>query len=288
MPFTLATFNTYWLFDKKEPLARWGIKLPEGGLKEKINLTAEAISHIGPNGADIIALQEVEGPVVLQPLLEILGEINSEYKYFWSSETLDPFTGQNVAVISKYPAAIKPVTRLDQTTVDYVDHRERSRVGSLGKFLRVDIEVDENVLSLFVAHLKSRRGGTAETRFLRNAQAHILRRLTLPRIEQGSLRSPSFVAVVGDFNDSPRSSPLDIIQGKRDTSYNIESATVGLEEEEQWTHIHRDEKEQLDHILLNKFTHDRMVSSGISRIDNKITDHDAVWATIDLTTSETP
>ncbi len=46
MPFTLATFNTYWLFDNKVPLSRWGIKLPEGGLEEKIEITANAINSI--------------------------------------------------------------------------------------------------------------------------------------------------------------------------------------------------------------------------------------------------
>lgn len=149
--------------------------------------------------------------------------------------------------------------------------------------MRVDIEVDGDVLSLFVTHLKSRRGGTEETRLLRDAQARILRRLTLPRVEQGSFRSPSFVAVVGDFNDVPKSSPLDIIQGKRDPSYNLESATMKIEEEEQWTYIHNGKKEQLDHILLSKFTYDRLLNSGITRIDNDVSDHDAVWATIDLT-----
>ena len=283
MSFTLATFNTYWLFDNKVPLSRWGIKLPEGGLEEKIEITANAINSIGQNGPDIIALQEVEGPVVLEPLINKLRETDPSYQYWWSSETLDPFTGQNVAVVSKYPAAIKPVTRLDQTTVDYLDHRERLRVGSLGKFLRVDIEVDGDVLSLFVAHLKSRRGGTSETRPLRDAQAQIIRRLTLPRVEQGNSRSPSFVAVVGDFNDTPQSSPLDIIQGKRDTSYNLESATLNIDQEDKWTYIYDEEKEQLDHILLNKFANDRLVSSGITRIDKNVSDHDAVWATIDLT-----
>ena len=282
MSFTLATFNTYWLFDNEEPLKRWGLSLPDGGLDKKIENTANAIASIGPNGPDIIALQEVEGPVTLEPLLKKLQEKNPDYKYYWCSDTLDPFTGQNVAVISKYPAAIKPITRLDKTTIEYTDYRQRSRMGSLGKFLRVDIEVDGDVLSLFVVHLKSRRGGTENTRFLRDAQARIIRRFTLPRIEQGSPNSPSFVAVVGDFNDEPKTSPLDIAQGKRDPSYNLESATNSVAREEQWTYIHDGKKQQLDHILLNKFAYDRMLESGFTRMDDDHSDHDAVWARIDF------
>lgn len=282
MPFTIATYNAYWLFDNEAPLKRWGLKLPDGGVQEKITLTAKELVGIGPKSPDIIALQEVEGKVVLEPLLEALRELDPAYKYYWCSETLDPFTGQNVAVISKCPAAIKPVTRLDQYTVDYVDHRERERVGSLGKFLRVDIEVDSNVLSVYVAHLKSRRGGIEQTRLLRDAQARILRDLTLPRIEQGNSRSPSFVAVVGDFNDVPKSSPLDIIQGKRDPSYNLESAIQNIPDEDKWTYIHKGKKEQLDHLLLSKFALDKVVDAGIARIRNEVSDHDAVWSTIDF------
>lgn len=283
MAFTLATLNTYWLFNNEAPLQRWGERLPPGGLDEKVEMIAHAILSIGPNGADIVALQEVEGDVVLSPLLAKLQESDPTYRYYWASDTLDPYTGQNVAVVSKFPAAIRPVTRLDQTTLEYVDHRERVRSGSLGKFLRVDLEVDNDVLSLFVCHLKSRRGGVEQTRYLREAQARIVRQLSLPRIEQGSSRSPAFTAIAGDFNDSPKSSPLDIMQGKRDASYNLETATLNLPPEECWTHTYRGENTQLDHILLSKFTFDRMQDAGITRIDAAVSDHDAVWATIDLT-----
>lgn len=259
-----------------------GRKTARRWFRRKIRITAEAILSIGPNAPDIIALQEVEGPVTLDPLLEKLQEQDSAYRYFWCSDTLDPFTGQNVAVISKHPISIKPVTRLDQTTLKYVDHREREKIGSLGKFLRVDLEVDDDIFTLFVVHLKSRRGGTENTRLLREVQGMIVRRLMRPRIEQGSPSSPCFVGVVGDFNDEPKTLPLDIIQGKRDTSYNLESATQGLPEEEKCTYIHNDVKQQLDHILLNKFSHERIIDAGFTRIDRIVSDHDAVWVTIDL------
>jgi len=285
MQFTLATFNTYWLFDNEAPLLRWGEKLPDGGVEEKIQLIADAIISIGPaatSAPEVIALQEVEGPIVVEPLVDRLNSLGGDYSHWWCSETLDPYTGQNVAVLSKYPVSTVPVTRLDQTTLDYTDHRKRTRVGSLGKFLRVDVEIQNEVLSLFVAHLKSQRGGTEQTRLLRDAQATIIRRLSLPRVEQGNSRSPSFTAIVGDFNDLPKSSPLDRLQGKLDMSYNLESATAKLNPDEQWTYDHKGNKQQLDHILLSKFTHDRMQASGITRIDSAASDHHAVWTTLDL------
>lgn len=143
--------------------------------------------------------------------------------------------------------------------------------------------MDNQVLSLFNIHFKSRRGGIEQTRHLRDAQAEIVRRLSRPRVEQGSMRSPSFTAVVGDFNDEPGTSPLNIVQGKRDTSYNLESATVELPADEKWTSIFSGTKQQLDHILLSRFTFDRMTESGITRVEDDVSDHDPVWASLDLT-----
>lgn len=288
MPFTLATFNVYWLFDKKEPLQRWGIQLPPGGLTEKIEITAQAIASIGENGPDIIGLQEVENAEVVAALCDKLKTMGHDFKYQYCSDTLDPFTGQNVATISKFPAAIRPVTRLDQHVRYYKDYRERERAGSLGKFLRVDIEVDGNVISVFNIHLKSKRGGAEITRHLRNAQAEIVRDMSRPRIEQGSSRSPSFTVVLGDFNDEPSTTPLDILQGKRDTSYTLETATLNAPEEERWTNIYNDSKQQLDHILLSRFAYERMNDAGFTRIEDEVSDHDAVWAVLDLTSDPGP
>lgn len=283
MELTLATFNTFWLFDNESPLKRWGERLPEGGLEEKVDRIANAIMSIN-EGPDIVALQEVEGPIVLEPLVVKLQELGSPINQWYSSETLDPFTGQNVAVLSRFKATTSPITRLDQSVIEYLDDRERIKMGSLGKFLRVDLEIieDEEILSLFVIHLKSRRGGTQQTRLLRNAQANLVRKLSRPRIEQGSKKSPSFTAILGDMNDIPQSKPIDILMGKHDTSYNLESATALLPEEEQWTYTYDGNRQQLDHILLSKFTHDRMLDAGFTRIDRESSDHDAVWTRIDL------
>ncbi|WP_136443583.1 endonuclease/exonuclease/phosphatase family protein [Pacificoceanicola onchidii] len=286
MPFVFATFNTMWLFDNEEPLKRWGLRLPSGGLAEKIELVAKAIMSIGPEGGhgpDIIALQEVEGQVTLGPLLAKLQELGSPLKHIYCSDTLDPFTGQNVAVLSATPASILPVTRLDQTAVAYVDAGEREKMGSLGKFLRVDIEIDNTVLTIFNCHLKSRRGGTEQTRLLRNVQAQIMRDLSRPRVEQGSMRQPSFTLICGDFNDEPRSQPINIMAGKLDTSYNLISATTELPVDEQHTYTYDGKNQQLDHILLSKFTHDRMTEAGFTRVDEETSDHDAVWCALDLT-----
>lgn len=282
MEFTLATFNVYWLYDNEAPLKRWGAKLPEGGLKEKVKQLAKAIVSVGESGADVVALQEVEGPHVIEPLMKKLKKLGSPIEYSWCSETLDPFTGQNVAVLSRFPASIAPVLRLDQTVLPYANSKGYERMGSLGKFLRVDLEIEGNILTLFNVHLKSRRGGVEKTTPLRTAQAQIIRNLSRPRVEQGNSSSPSFSAIVGDFNDTPGSVPVNTIIGKYDPSYQVESATEQLPADEQWTYIHDGEKQQLDHILLSKFTKDRMLNAGFSRVDGDVSDHDIVWCKINL------
>lgn len=285
MEFTLATFNAYWLFDNEAPLARWGLRLPAGGLEEKIEMVATAIMSVSENGADVVALQEVEGQHVLDPLLQKLSEMGSNLRYSWCNETLDPYTGQSVAVLSRFPATIAPVLRLDQTVKPYADHRGFERMGSLGKFMRVDLEIAGEVLSLFNVHFKSRRGGEEETRLLRTVQAQIVRDLSRPRVEQGNSRSPSFTAIVGDLNDTPKTVPVDTLLGKYDTSYNLFSATDGLPPEEQWTYVHDGARQQLDHIMLSKFTHDRMVESGIFRTSDDVSDHDIVWTRLNLSSA---
>lgn len=282
MEFTLATFNCYWFFDDVAPFAKWGVRLPPGGISEKIDRLAQAIVSIGPSGADVVALQEVENTDLLAQLVSRLTEIGSPIRYAFCSETLDPATGQNVAILSRFHSATRPVFRLDQTVRPYMDHRGFERIGSLGKFLRVDLEIGDQSLSTFVLHLKSQRGGTEETRLLRNCQSEIVRALSRPVVEQGNSRSPSFVAILGDMNDTPQSRPIDTLMGKFDMSYKLTSATEKLPLDEQWTYTYQGTRQQLDHILLSKFAYDRMKSAGFTRIDREASDHDAVWARLDL------
>jgi endonuclease/exonuclease/phosphatase family metal-dependent hydrolase len=285
MEFTLATFNCYWFFDDVAPFSKWGVRLPPGGISEKIDRLAQAILSIGPGGADVVALQEVENADLLARLVARLAELGSPIRFVFCSDTLDPATGQNVAVLSRFNSATRPVSRLDQTVRPYIDHRGFERIGSLGKFLRVDLEIGDQSLSVFVLHLKSQRGGTEETRLLRNSQTEIVRLLSRPVVEQGNSRSPSFVAILGDMNDVPQSRPIDTLMGKFDMSYKLISATEKLPPDEQWTYTYEGVRQQLDHILLNKFAHDRMRAAGFTRVERETSDHDAIWVRLDLSST---
>ena len=292
-PIKIATFNTYWLYDNEAPLRRWGERLPEGGLSEKIRRMTGPLLELS---ADVLALQEVEGPEVLEALRDALKAEGLDYPHIYCSETLDPFTGQNVAVLSRFRHTTSPVTRLDQTTEPYVDQHQRLRTGSLGKFLRVDVEVPgpdgdtlPEILTLFVTHLKSRRGdGPQATRYQRDAQAQIMRRYAMPRVEQGTRRSPSFVAIMGDFNDEPDTTPLRIMRGLRDPGYDLFTATEDLSPDQAHTYVFKGKKQQLDHILLNLFCHERKLDAGVQQVDidkdsnGFVSDHHIVWTTLDL------
>ena len=84
------------------------------------------------------------------------------------------------------------------------------------------------------------------------------------------------------MNDVPQSRPIDTLMGKFDMSYKLISATEHLPTDEQWTYTYQGVNQQLDHILLSKFAHDRMKTAGFSRVARETSDHDAVWARLDL------
>lgn len=62
----------------------------------------------------------------------------------------------------------------------------------------------------------------------------------------------------------------------------ISCKVLGLPADEKWTSIFNNTKQQLDHILLSRFRYERMTASGITRVQDTVSDHDPVWATLDL------
>jgi len=198
-----ATFNTYWLYDDKEPFLNWASRRGQS-YNEAIQFITDAILAID---ADVIALQEIEGEHILEELTKSLKSKGADFPYFWSNHTLDPFTGQSVGIISKFPNVIVPVRRYQSLVEEYVSDRGQSRMAAIPKLLRVDLNVDGKIVTVFATHLKSQRGGnTADHE--RFAQAKMLRRIARVQSEKGDTKNPSFVVVMGDLNDIPESRTL--------------------------------------------------------------------------------
>lgn len=266
-----ATFNVYWLYDDNPPYMNWS-KRRSTSYGQSLDTIAAAIKRIN---ADVIALQEIENEEVLIDLRAKLSAMGLNYKYAWASETLEPVTGQNVGVLSKYPAVIRPVRRYPGLLSDYVTEAGYSRIAAIPKLLRVDLSVGGNIVTVFAAHLKSKRGAPTSN-YERFSQAKMLRRLVRVRLEKGSKQSPSFVMVMGDLNDGYRSRTLGVLRGNTDGSYALNQTSDKLAKDQRWTHIYKGRKDQLDHILPNKFLFDRLTKVEIVRFKDDVSDHDAV------------
>ncbi|MEM9571430.1 MAG: endonuclease/exonuclease/phosphatase family protein [Pseudomonadota bacterium] len=296
--FSIGTFNTYWAFDDEAPHLNWRDRRADETYQETLTELAGTILEID---ADILALQEVENEKVVNDLADLLRQQGLDYAHVFVGEGLDPFTGQNVAILSKFPAIIKPVLRYPYALEDYQDDRTGApRIAALPKLMRVDFDVEGKIVTVFAAHLKSQRGGeTAEEERL--AQTRMVRRMARAVAEKGDSRSPSYVAIVGDLNDDVGTPTLRSLRGLHDGSYDFQQTTRSIDEAERYTHIYcpwsqrledgscppeAEEREQLDHVLASYFLDQSVTSAEIIRVDNDVSDHDAVKVTFDLTRDE--
>ena len=155
---------------------------------------------------------------------------------------------------------------------DFHTNNGYPRVAALHKFMRVDLEVLDEPVTVFALHLKSKRGNPITSDGERLAQARMIRRLVRPVLEKGRPK----VVVMGDFNDVPGSPTLREIRGLNDASWDLSNAAESEHMNgEAWTYQYRGEKEQIDHVLLSKFLFDEVVAASVIRIDNQASDHDS-------------
>jgi len=278
----LATFNTYWLYDDKPPHLKWWTN--QRGKKgqtyeESLSLIATAIKK---TGADIIALQEIESLQVVNDLNKKLADISVEYPYVWISNSTDDITGQNVALLSKYPKAHG--TNIEDR---YINEREtyltendqgNESEAELSKALRVDLEFDGKELTVFVFHLKSQRGGSVSDQ-RRIAQASIVRRLTLPLIQSGKR-----MIVMGDMNADRGSPTLKRLRGFDDIYADLIQPIHNQNfNGDKWTYKYDGRTQQLDHILLSPSLRETFTSGHIqSDYNRKTSDHLILVLTLNL------
>ena len=139
--------------------------------EQALATVADAVARID---ADVIALQEVEGRRAVERLNEALAERNKAYPYFWVGAGTDPITGQDVAVMSRYPNLTEPVLAYPALREDFTSREGiPTGVAALQKFMRVDLEIAGQPVTVYALHLKSRRGHRITTDRERLAQARI-------------------------------------------------------------------------------------------------------------------
>lgn len=268
-----ATLNAWWLFDDQPPHADWGGQRKQSW-DEALAHVADAVIEIN---ADVLALQEVEDRHAVERLNAVLAGRGKDYPFYWVGAGDDPFTGQDVAILSQYPSLTEPVRSYPAMQEDFHTNNGYPRVAGLHKFMRVDLEVEGEPVTVFALHLKSRRGNRITSDGERLAQARMVRRLVRPVLEKGR---PN-VVVMGDFNDVPGSPALREIRGLNDASWALSNATESEHMNgEAWTYDYRGRKDQIDHVLLSKFLFDKVTAASVIRVDNQASDHDSFMVDI--------
>ncbi len=268
----VATFNTYWFYDDRAPHLNWRDRRKGQTYPQVVNRMAKAVLEID---ADIIALQEVEGRGVIEDLNDALGD--QKYPYVWVSNGLDAFTGQDVAVLSRYPSVVGPVLAFPSLVEPFKTEGGQPRLAQLQKALRVDVEVGpRQYLTIFSIHLKSKRGGVSSGNE-RLAQAQIVRTLLRPALEKDN-----HVIVMGDLNDGVDTPALRRIKGE-DGSYELyQTSSSDNFTGKKWTYNYKGDQSQLDHILVSLRLFHSVTQGRVMDFPRKTSDHDAVVIEFDI------
>ena len=270
-----ATFNVYWLFDDEPPLERWAERRQDQTWQQALAKVADAVAAID---ADVIALQEVEDRRAVERLNGALAERNKSYPYFWVGAGTDPFTGQDVAILSRFPNITEPILAYTTLREDF-DGEKGARVAALQKFMRVDLEISGEPVTVYTLHLKSKRGNQADSDGERLAQARMVRRLVRATLEKGRPK----VVVMGDFNDVPNSEALREILGLNDKSWDMSHASASENMQgEPWTYVFAGKRQALDHILLSRFLFDEVTFATVIRFEDDVSDHDALAVDVQI------
>ncbi|MEL6533958.1 MAG: endonuclease/exonuclease/phosphatase family protein [Bacteroidota bacterium] len=291
---TVATFNAEFLnksrvhlkfglpFDMKnaseEEQQYWEVEANRAAkLKEA---SANVASMIKQMNADVVTLTEVGGAEDLEVLLSELGQLGVTYDHWSVCDCTDPFTGQHVAVLSKYP--LKEVWPQIPGRALYLEETDGDSEGETGisKGMKVTVVVEEKEIDLFVLHLKSERGGY-DSDAKRLAQANIARRAIIGQLNLGRQ-----VIVAGDLNSEKGTESIYRIRGFDDVYEELIQTghTQYFESTEvRWTYNYRGEPEQIDHILVSPgLTARDGIKTRILVTDEKVSDHNPVIVELTL------
>jgi endonuclease/exonuclease/phosphatase family metal-dependent hydrolase len=272
---TVATYNVenYLVTDRMADGAfRQAYPKPEN---EK-NALRQVIGAIAP---DILALQEMGKPPFLAELQTDLKAEGHDYPHALVLEAADE--ARHVAFLSKVP--FKDVREHKTVPVKFLRGTDVVKRG----VLEVTVATDRGDLTLFVAHLKSRRTerlDDPEGAEQRLAEATAFRDLVLARFPKPQ---EAMFALLGDFNDSRNSKPLRALL-KRGNTVVAEMLRAADSRGENWTHAYRreDSYSRIDFILVSPALKPH-VATGVAKVydgpgSREASDHRAVFMKLDL------
>jgi endonuclease/exonuclease/phosphatase family metal-dependent hydrolase len=240
--------------------------------RDEIERIAAALRQLD---ADVVALSEVENLGVLQAVVnEFLGDMG--YRYVAVNPTNDG-RGINLGVLSRYPIDAITSHRFRKLELPGEDRTWRFA----RDLLRVTIELpNDEKLELFTVHYKSKRdsAGDPESAKWRLAEARETAEIVANVMK---LHPDRWVAVAGDFNDTPDSPPIETL-----TDNLLLDAHAELPPAKRITYLRNPYRSTIDYILVNQRMRRAMTTAVIPTNDRLLTGSDHAPVAADFRLAE--
>jgi endonuclease/exonuclease/phosphatase family metal-dependent hydrolase len=186
----IVTWNVQTLFDGDEGGGEYEeYRTAAGWTGEKYTarliMISQAIDQLAEDSPDILILQEIENPRILE---DLAGGRLSKQGYQWTFFGGNPDGSLGIGVLSRFP--------LIQTRLHAVTHINETAPRPV---LEIWLQPEDVPLVLFACHWKSKLGGNDATEPLRRASARILLR-RVREIGDADPRMP--IIIMGDLNEN--------------------------------------------------------------------------------------
>ena len=272
--FKVASYNVENLFDEIREGNEYDNYIPgrhnwnAAMVETKLNHTAEVLCDMN---ADIVALQEVENESILLRLRKRLAEVGCSYRY--AEITHKRSATIQVALLSKYPIVAHRELR--------VNYSPRDR-----NILEATVRIENNLLTLFVNHWKSKSRSGFESRRIVYAKALMKRIAKLPKgrdyIILGDLNShyDAYRVLGKRINDTQGKTGINTVLMSAIDGDMVSEEDIVLENDhkkrhynlwmelppsERWSHRYYGHKGAIDHIML---PHSLFDGKGIDYVNN--------------------
>lgn len=252
-------------------------------------MTAKVIQDVN---ADVLAVIEAEDRIALKRFNDqLLKPISATYDCIMLIDGNDE-RGIDVGLLTKSQINISNIVSHVDDSVD--GNRIFSR-----DCPEYTVRVGDHNLLVLINHFKSKGYGAADSsNAQRKTQAQRVREIYQQRRSEGI----NFIAIVGDFNDTPDSDPLSPLLGNGSDLQDITQHAKFMSDGRPGTFGNGTKANKIDYILLSPKLFSRVTAGGIWRkgvwggkngdlfphydemetAQNAASDHAAIWADINL------
>lgn len=230
--------------------------------------------------ADVVGMVEIENEPVLRAMVrEMLADRGYDYVAVVPG---NDGRGINLGVVSRFPILSLTSHRFIDLTLPDDDRTWRFARDLLQVTLQV---TPQQRLTLFVVHFKSRHDSPDDPM---SARWRLAEQTAAARIIADLLRDDpqAWIAMVGDFNDTPETPGLVLLtQGRDGDPPLLQDTHADLPPDDRITYLREPYRSTIDYILVSPALADRLASSGVvpeSELEDA-SDHAPIWATFSLT-----